>query len=587
MKLLKAGIICLLIIVIVLAVMVFRDRIQSVNIIEVQADPYSYDVKGAVEEYQLLEKLREDNSEAAIEKLKSLVDLKNATGYRANIILAEKLKGRGEDYTSHYKRALDLFVNQDLQFSLAEGLMEWEYTQEAIEAYINLLPAEDAIGSLLQLGKNKWEIARQLIVAKHFTAATEYLQEELQDSENDPLYKSLYALLLTSSGDYDAGLEIFQDIKEVIISDKEIYWWYGRALETVGKLEEAMAVYEDLDGKGSYRFGLLLEGLNRNLEAANAYVTSDSDVSLWRGARLLDELNRKEEALEVYKRLAYMEGSYHEDSAYRAYILQKELQKPVDEEIVNLLKKSPAWSAAIGVEPQWPSLQPSAFRRPEFLQRYEDYLDEGLLEMANIEHSIGEKFATNQEKLYLGRENVERAQYYRGVIWGIRAIREEPTLEGYQLAYQRPFEELVMKAAEEFQIDPYLIWAVMREESHYRPEVFSRVGAVGLMQIMPATGEDIASRLKVDFNDSHLLNPEINIRFGAYYIKLMLNSFEGDMDRALAAYNGGPGNVRKWSRTHLGSTKEGFPTAITFLETRRYITKVKNSYYTYKWLYQE
>ena len=105
------------------------------------------------------------------------------------------------------------------------------------------------------------------------------------------------------------------------------------------------------------------------------------------------------------------------------------------------------------------------------------------------------------------------------------------------------------------------------------------------MQIMPSTGKDIASRLGLTSTDNDLLNHEINIRFGTFYINSMLNMFNADIDKAMAAYNGGPGNVKKWLNSSFVTSDEDFPTAITFLETQEYITKVRNSYLIYKWLY--
>lgn len=578
---------CFLATIVILSIFFFKNIFNNENPLEVQASPYAYQVNGPIEEHQLLERLKEDDSAAAIEKLIELKELRNATGYKANLILAEKLEAMGNDSTTYYERALDLHITKAVQLRLAKALVEQERHDEAIELYYKLLPAEEAIKALQQLNVDKWDIGWKLVDGQHLGDTYHYLEIDLGEYKDELEYKSLKAVLLASGQQYEDALSIFEEIREYIINDENVYWWYGRTLEAMGKLQGAIGVYEKLGNKGGYRLGIILEGMNQSLEAAKAYITSDLDVSLWRGARLLDDMNRRDEAFEIYKKIAYIEGSYREDAAYRAYILHKELKKSLDEEIIDLLMRSPAWAMAIGKEPIWQQLKETSYLEPQFLQAYEDYLEAGLGDMAALELSIGERLATNQEKLALGEGYLKQDLYYRAVIWGIRAIREEPTLEGYRLAYQKPYEEYVMAAAEEFQLDPYIIWAVMREESHYRADVFSRVGAVGLMQVMPATGKDIAARLKVDFQESHLLEPETNIRFGGFYIRSMLNSFDNDIDRALAAYNGGPGNVRRWSRTSLGATKEGFPTAISFLETRRYITKVKNSYYIYKWLYEE
>jgi soluble lytic murein transglycosylase len=168
----------------------------------------------------------------------------------------------------------------------------------------------------------------------------------------------------------------------------------------------------------------------------------------------------------------------------------------------------------------------------------------------------------------------------------MKAINEQPVKHGYELAYQKPYMKQVEKEAAEYNVDQNLIWALMREESYFNAGVYSKAGAGGLMQIMPDTGKYIASRLDVPFNDKDLLDPDVNIRFGTYYLKSMLDMFSGDVDKALASYNGGSGNVNKWSSTRIGGTRNGFPTSITFLETREYVTKVEDSYYFYKVLYK-
>lgn len=181
---------------------------------------------------------------------------------------------------------------------------------------------------------------------------------------------------------------------------------------------------------------------------------------------------------------------------------------------------------------------------------------------------------------------MEKGEYYNSILWGIRSLNDKPTRRGYELAYPRGFNELVHETAEKYDLEPELVWAVIREESHFRHDAVSSAGAIGLMQIMPPTGKDIASRLGLSITEDDLLNPEINIKFGSFYVHSMLNMFEGDIDKALAAYNGGAGNVKKWMISNIGTLAEDFPTAISFRETQEYITKVRNSYYIYKWLYK-
>ena len=132
---------------------------------------------------------------------------------------------------------------------------------------------------------------------------------------------------------------------------------------------------------------------------------------------------------------------------------------------------------------------------PDFLKQAAEYEKDGYTDAALIEVSIGSKDTTLQEKLALGDWYFDREEYYNAVLWGIRSINDTPTRRGYELAYPQAFEELVLAAAQKYNIEPELIWAVAREESHFRYDAVSGAGALGLMQIMPPTGKDIAQRL--------------------------------------------------------------------------------------------
>ena len=222
--------------------------------------------------------------------------------------------------------------------------------------------------------------------------------------------------------------------------------------------------------------------------------------------------------------------------------------------------------------------------RPAFLDRVEQFEADGRSELAQLELAIGRYVATPGEKLYLAQWYLDREELYTSVIWGMRALLDEPSRLGYQYAYPRAFEDEVNRFAEEFSIDPLLLWGIIRTESTYRADVLSRSGAIGLMQIMPATGQDIAGRLKATVTNEDLKKPDVNVRFGAFYISAMIRQFDGDWDKALAAYNGGPGNVNKWSRDAFVKQPEDFPTVIPFDETREYITKVMEAYHRYRWI---
>jgi soluble lytic murein transglycosylase len=158
--------------------------------------------------------------------------------------------------------------------------------------------------------------------------------------------------------------------------------------------------------------------------------------------------------------------------------------------------------------------------------------------------------------------------------------------EVWELAWPRPYPETVKRATREFGAEWALVYAVMREESRYRPDAVSPVGARGLMQILPPTGEKIAEDLGVsDFDVGRLFQPETNIRFGSYYLRQLLRRFNGRWPLAIAAYNAGPEVVASWAEERGSASRDVFVDSIPYAETRRYLRRVLRSRWVYELLY--
>lgn len=144
--------------------------------------------------------------------------------------------------------------------------------------------------------------------------------------------------------------------------------------------------------------------------------------------------------------------------------------------------------------------------------------------------------------------------------------------------YPLQYSSIIQKYANEYDVDPALIAAVILQESRFNPNAVSAKGAKGLMQIMPATAAGIAGNLGVKNYD--LRNPETSIWFGTWYLKQKLNHYNNDIDATLAAYNAGSGNADRWIRL-------GILDRIPFNETNNYVRKVKNYMTVYKTMYAE
>jgi len=134
------------------------------------------------------------------------------------------------------------------------------------------------------------------------------------------------------------------------------------------------------------------------------------------------------------------------------------------------------------------------------------------------------------------------------------------------------------------QLQPSIIFGLMRQESMLDKNAQSAVGARGLMQIMPQTGKQIAQELNEKWlSDANLFNPDTNIRYGTYYFKKLLTKFNGHFPLAIAAYNAGPNNVSKWLPFDRSVPADIWMETIPFKETRKYVASVLS----YSMIYQQ
>ena len=143
-------------------------------------------------------------------------------------------------------------------------------------------------------------------------------------------------------------------------------------------------------------------------------------------------------------------------------------------------------------------------------------------------------------------------------------------------------EDIIRQQAKDKDLDPYLIAGVIYAETKFRPRR-SSAGAEGLMQITPATAMFIAKRSGGrNFKQSDLADAQINIQYGAYYLRYLLRRYGGNETLAIAAYNGGEGNVDKWLVRASRGAKQFTEDDIPFPETRAYVDRVEQAKRDYR-----
>ena len=158
-----------------------------------------------------------------------------------------------------------------------------------------------------------------------------------------------------------------------------------------------------------------------------------------------------------------------------------------------------------------------------------------------------------------------------------------------RIFYPKSYEEFVSMYSDEYGVDENLVFAVIKAESNFQEDAVSHKDALGLMQIMKETAEDVARKynIEIDFNNSEreILNVQNNIKIGTKYLAVLLEKYK-NMEVAVAAYNAGIGTVDNWIEKGIiksdGSDIENIP----YKETNNYVRKILRNYKVYQDLYK-
>ena len=152
--------------------------------------------------------------------------------------------------------------------------------------------------------------------------------------------------------------------------------------------------------------------------------------------------------------------------------------------------------------------------------------------------------------------------------------------------YPLKYSEYVEKYAKEYNIDKYMVYAIIKAESNFNENAKSSSDAIGLMQIMEITAIETARKMDLEVTEEDLFKPDLNINIGLKYFTYLLNQYDNNYPLAIIAYNAGMGNVDAWIKD--GTIKEDGTDIenVPFKETNNYVRKILRDYDIYNNLYK-
>ncbi|MFH0798797.1 MAG: tetratricopeptide repeat protein [Pseudomonadota bacterium] len=371
------------------------------------------------------------------------------------------------------------------------------------------------------------------------------------------------AFLYMDEGKYDEAIPLWrQAVGMRGAKQEEARWFLAWSCHLAGKDSEALSIIDGMLEKGARRSGI------------------HDRLLYWKG-RVLDKMGRTADA-----RGAYSQIIEDHPSGYYAELAKRKLDGDRrDIGTFALVKDAGRASARHERAPAVNVGGSSHLARAALFDRW------GLSEESGRELRAA-PFSGSEEALYLASKSFAHDVAYR-----FAEGRYHDALKGtpgsgnpgrliWEAAYPRAYEPLVLRLVRGSDVDPMLIWSIMRNESTFRPDVVSPAGAVGLMQLMPTTANRLAKEGgagQVDRRD--LYRPAVNAAWGVAYLKKLSGLFAANPVAWVASYNAGEEAVARWIKNGSLKDIEEWIEEIPYDETNLYVKKVLVSYWKYQRLY--
>lgn len=423
---------------------------------------------------------------------------------------------------------------------------------EAVETYLKLVrmyPESDWSDDALYLTGNVYREANNMKKALKYyrRLVEEYPESSLADSA---IWWQGWAYY--NAGDNRRAVQTFQEIVSRYPTSflvNQVLYWQGRAAERSGDRDKAGRYYRRAMNRGAYTYYGYL--------AAERLAGNDLPV-----LTIADEPITSEQLPE------------DSDLAQEGGLDLSDLDGP------------PVWTdEAIVALSAYP-----AYRKTLELM-YLGMKKEAATELWSLQELLPGRYGA---LIGLSKAFFELGDYHSSLIIVLRSFDrhlERPSSrlpdDLWLLAYPQGYWQSIVSAARRNGLDPYFVAAIIREESQFRSEALSPAGARGVMQVMPATGEWIASMAGIsDFDRAKLYDADMNITIGTWYLSYLMKRFKNDLYLVSAAYNAGPEVVAAWAGAGRGTAdRDMFVETIPYRETRGYVKKVLRNYAEYRRIY--
>jgi soluble lytic murein transglycosylase len=484
---------------------------------------------------------------------------------------AEQLyKGRHyNEAASEYKVMVDIApadVRSDVLIKYANALIKTGQNRDAASV-LDRIPDDGSDASAekwyqrLELARSAQDDTRMQEVLTYMrtnTPHSAWLESALMSTGNMYLLRK----------DYDGAITYYRELQERFPQGEKAsyaHWKYAWLTYRQGRNEEAKKA-----------FGRQVELYPASAEVPNAMY--------WR-ARLAEDDHDTALARAYYQKLSERYKNYYYGVLARKRLALMPSAAPANIAALQQISAAKQYDGdALRTTPPADDLH---YSRAKLLE------NAGALDLAVRELQNGTTDGPSWEMVEVARMYTAAGEYFHALqalkhcVSGYFAmdVKQLPA-EYWQGLFPRPYWDSLRRNADENGLDPYLVSALIRQESEFNPSAVSHSNALGLMQLLPSTGKGEAKQLGLKgYNQDSLFDPNVNIELGTRYFRKMVDHFNGQVEYALAAYNAGDNRVEEWRSAGSYRDIDEFVESIPFTETREYVQAIVRNAEVYKRVY--